>query len=318
MMKQVTVVIPNYNGKKYLSRCLEAICTNTDLEIDIIVVDNHSTDRSIEETRKCYPDITYMELDKNYGFSKAVNEGIKAAKTSYVLLLNNDTEIKKGCVSALLQTMESSRKIFSVEAKMLQYHKPNHIDSAGTYYNALGWAFARGKDRSASGYEAKCETFAACGGAALYRKSVFEEIGLFDEDYFAYLEDIDIGYRAKICGYRNVYEPKAKVLHIGSASSGSRYNEFKVGYSARNNIYLIYRNMPWLQIVLNMPFLIIGFGVKFLFFAKKGLVKAYMKGWKEGILLCCQKTKPEYMPKNLMNYIKIQIELWINVIRKRW
>lgn len=318
MMKQVTVVIPNYNGKKYLSRCLDALFANTDLEIDTIVVDNHSTDGSIKEAKKNYPDLIYILLDKNYGFSKAVNEGIKAARTPYVLLLNNDTKIEKGFVSALLRAVERSERIFSVEAKMIQYDKPDCIDSAGTYYNALGWAFARGKDHPASKYETRCKTFAACGGAALYRKNIFEDIGYFDEDYFAYLEDIDIGYRAKIFGYQNVYEPEAKVFHIGSASSGSRYNEFKVRFSARNNLYLIYKNMPWVQIILNLPFFFIGFGIKLLFFAKKGLLKVYVQGLKDGITLCCQRTKTEYRSKNLVNYMKIQMELWINVMRKRW
>lgn len=317
-MKQVTVIIPNYNGKKYLVSCLKALLENTDMEIEIIVVDNHSSDGSIEEAKKVYPEVNYILLERNYGFSKAVNEGIKASKTPYVLLLNNDTEIKKGFVYNLLRTIQSSKRIFSVEAKMVQYGNPEKIDSAGTFYNALGWAFARGKDSHVLRYESRCETFAACAGAAIYRKSILDEIGLFDEDYFAYLEDIDIGYRARIHGYRNVYEPKAQVLHVGSGTSGSRYNEFKVRFSARNNIYLIYKNMPWIQIVCNLPFLLAGFCVKSLFFVKKGFGKSYVSGIKEGIELCIQKSKPQYDNKNLFNYIKIQMELWRNVVRKRW
>lgn len=317
-MKQITVVIPNYNGKKYLNSCLRALYANTDMEIDVVVVDNRSTDGSIEDAKKSYPKVNYILLDKNYGFSRAVNEGIKAARTPYVLLLNNDTEIKKGFVEALLAAIKRSRTIFSVEAKMLQYKDPQKIDSAGTFYNALGWAFARGKDSCAFKYEFGCETFAACGGAALYRKSVFEEIGFFDEDFFAYLEDVDIGYRAKIYGYRNMYEPKAQVLHVGSASSGSRYNEFKVRFSAKNNLYLIHKNMPWVQIILNMPFLIIGFGTKTLFFLKKGMLKAYVQGLREGMKLCGQKPKMVCMKGRWVCYMKIQTELWLNIARKRW
>lgn len=317
-MKEVTVIIPNYNGKKYLRNCLKALYSNTDLEIETIVVDNHSTDGSVEEVRQEFPYITYIFLDKNYGFSKAVNVGIQKARTPYVLLLNNDTEIQEGAVYQLLQTIKKKKDIFSVEAKMLQYHDPTKIDSAGTFYNALGWAFARGKNHASSQYDRLCETFAACGGAAMYRKKVFEQIGMFDESYFAYLEDIDIGYRAKICGYCNVYNPDAKVLHVGSGTSGSKYNEFKVRFSARNNIYLLYKNMPWIQMILNLPFLGVGFGAKALFFLQKGLGKAYVCGWKEGIVLCRRTAKPRCDIKNWNNYVKIQMELWFNVIRKRW
>lgn len=317
-MKQVAVVIPNYNGKKYLNNCLRALYENTDMEIEVIVVDNHSSDGSVEQARALYPEVRYIMLDKNYGFSRAVNEGIRAANAPYVLLLNNDTEIKRDFVRKLWQRIMSNEKIFSAEAKMLKYADSNEIDSAGTFYNALGWAFARGKDRPDYEYEKVCDTFAACAGAAIYRKSVFEKIGMFDENYFAYLEDIDIGYRARIYGYRNVYEPKAKVLHVGSGTSGSRYNEFKIRFSARNNIYLIYRNMPLLQIIINFPLLLAGFVVKFVFFGCKGFGGIYISGIKEGFCLCRKCNKRQVLRKNLRNYAKIQIELWANVLRRRW
>ena len=243
-MCKVTVVIPNYNGEKYLVPCLASLYEETRAEIKVIVVDNGSKDDSLNRAIKLYPQTRIIRLDRNYGFCRAVNEGITASDTEYVLLLNNDTLVRKGYVEALLRRIERSEKIFSVEAKMLQYQDEARIDSAGTYYNALGWAFARGKDQSAKKYNYCVKTFAACGGAAIYRRKVFDEIGLFDERHFAYLEDIDIGYRARLYGYVNVYEPKAEVVHVGSASSGSRYNEFKVEHSSKNNIYLIYKNMP--------------------------------------------------------------------------
>ena len=124
------------------------------------------------------------------------------------------------------------------------------------------------RDRS---YSHTKKIFAACGGAAIYRRKIFEEIGFFDEEHFAYLEDIDIGYRAKIYGYHNVFEPSAIVYHAGSASSGSKYNEFKVNFSSRNSVYIVRKNMPLFQIVVNLPFLAVGFLIKTLFFVKKGL-----------------------------------------------
>ena len=149
-MKQVTIIIPNYNGKKYLMRCLQTVFANTEIPVDVIVVDNHSQDGSIEEAMQYYPQVQYISLDKNYGFSKAVNEGIVRAATPYVLLLNQDTEIEPGVVEYLLRRIKTDRKIFSVEAKMIQLHDKTKIDSAGTFYNVFGWARARGKDKPAS------------------------------------------------------------------------------------------------------------------------------------------------------------------------
>ena len=314
-MKEVTVVIPNYKGEAYLRPCVESLFAGTGLEMDVIIVDNGSRDGCVEEVRRLYPQVECVCLDQNYGFCKAVNIGIRKAETPYVFLLNNDTLVCKGAVEALLASVKKDRRIFSVEAKMIQYQDRTKIDSAGTFYNAFGWAYARGKDRPADQYRKRGPVFSACAGAAMYRREVFEEIGLFDEEHFAYLEDVDVGYRARIAGYRNVYEPMARIIHVGSAASGSRHNEFKVRLSARNNLYLIYKNMPVLQILLNLPFLLAGFLIKYLFFLKKGLGAIYLKGLMEAPKLMKKKKKVLYQKGHLKNYLKIQLELWINIFR---
>lgn len=314
-MKEVTVVIPNYKGEAYLRPCVESLLAGTGLEMDVIIVDNGSRDGCVEEVRRLYPQVECVCLDQNYGFCKAVNIGIRKAETPYVFLLNNDTLVCKGAVEALLASLKKDRRIFSVEAKMIQYQDRTKIDSAGTFYNAFGWAYARGKDRPADQYRKRGPVFSACAGAAMYRREVFEEIGLFDEEHFAYLEDVDVGYRARIAGYRNVYEPMARIIHVGSAASGSRHNEFKVRLSARNNLYLIYKNMPVLQILLNLPFLLAGFLIKYLFFLKKGLGAIYLKGLMEAPKLMKKKKKVLYQKGHLKNYLKIQLELWINIFR---
>lgn len=315
-MCEVTIVIPNYNGEKYLWNCVDSIYANTKVPFKLIVVDNGSTDKSISQIERSFPKAEVIRLDKNYGFCRAVNEGIRKSNTPYVLLLNNDTVIRIGFVEQLLRAIKKDKKIFSVEAKMLQYMDPSLIDSAGTYYNAFGWAFSAGKDKPVFNYRKRKRTFSACAGAAIYRKELFRSVGLFDETHFAYLEDVDIGYRARIMGYKNVYEPTAEVIHIGSASSGSRYNEFKVKYSSRNNIYLIYKNMPLFQTLINFPLLCIGFGIKAVFFSRKGFGLVYLRGLLDGIALCKRDKKVKFQPKNLKNYIKIQIELWINLFRR--
>ena len=127
---------------------------------------------------------------------------------------------------------------------------------------------------------------------------------------------MDVGYRARINGYENWYFPLAKVYHVGSGTSGSRYNQFKIRYSSRNNVYLIYKNMPFLQIVLNLPFLVIGFGIKILFFGLKGFGREYLAGIKNGFQISRRDRKVAFRVENLPHYLKIQIELWINMFRR--
>ncbi len=315
---EVTVVIPNHNGIRFLAECLRAIYGG-DLIPEVIMVDNASTDGSVQWTAEHYPQVRTILFDHNTGFCKAVNAGISHSATEFVILLNNDTQTAPGFVSELLRTIKQDRRIFSVAAKMLTLSDPGKIDDAGDYYCALGWAFARGKNQPANRYTSETRIFAACAGAAIYRKKILEELGCFDETYFAYLEDIDIGYRAQIAGYYNLFAPSATVLHAGSAASGSRYNHFKTDYTSRNSIYLISKNMPLLQIIWNLPFFIIGFAVKFLFFLLKGMGPRYLKGLLSGISLSLSKTgrsrRTPFRWQNTGRYLAIQLQLYYNILR---
>lgn len=309
-----TIVIPNYNGINYIENCLRFLA---DEPAHIIVVDNGSTDGSRQLVQERFPQVELICLDRNYGFCKAVNLGIEASKTTYIILLNNDTEVQTGFVRALEQPLEQHPEVFSGSAQMRNLQRPGLIDDAGDYYCALGWAFAYGKDKPLQDYRYKRRIFAACGGAAIYRRKVLDEIGYMDENHFAYLEDIDLGYRARIHGYVNLYIPDAVVYHAGSGASGSRYNEFKVALTSKNSIYLIYKNMPAAQVFLNLPFLLTGFAVKTIFFIKKGLGSTYLKGLCEGIMLCCSEEgrahKLPFSKGRLYNYVIIQLELWRNI-----
>ncbi len=320
-VEKVTVVIPNYNGIKYIKSCLEALYAQKEgtCEFRVLMVDNGSTDGSVELAKELFPQTEWIVLPENTGFCHAVNVGIQATDTPYVILLNNDTRVYDGFVDGLYHAIEKSPDIFSVSARMLMWDKPELLDDAGDRYCALGWAYARGKGRQAANYGKPAEIFSACGGAAIYKREVFDEIGLFDELHFAYLEDLDIGYRARIYGYRNRYEPTAKVLHFGSASTGSRYNMRKTELSSANNIYVIGKNMPILQWLWNMPFLCVGFFIKFLFFCKKGMGLLYLKGLRQGLRRCLSRQgrihKVKFRLKHLKNYFAIQIQLYVKLVR---
>ncbi|CBL24567.1 MULTISPECIES: glycosyltransferase family 2 protein [Blautia] len=313
---EVSVVIPNFNGIAFLDSVLASLEGQTLSNFEVILVDNGSTDGSCSFVTANYPWVHLIELSENFGFCGAVNAGIRAAKAPYVLLLNNDTEVKEDFVEEMLAAIRRHKNAFSCGARMVQYHDRDRLDDVGNYYCALGWSFARGRGKDIHAYETEDKIFSACAGAAIYRKKIIEKIGYFDEEHFAYLEDTDIGYRARIYGYENWYAPKAIVYHVGSGTSGSRYNQFKTRYSSRNNIYLIYKNMPLLQIILNLPFLAAGFLIKFLFFAIKGMGKEYAAGIKNGFSISMKNQKVPFRIKHLPNYCKIQLELWINIIRR--
>ena len=313
---EVSVVIPNFNGIAFLDSVLASLEGQTLNNFEVILVDNGSTDGSCSFVTANYPWVHLIELSENFGFCGAVNAGIRAAKAPYVLLLNNDTEVKEDFVEEMLAAIRRHKNAFSCGARMVQDHDRDKLDDVGNYYCALGWSFARGRGKDIHAYETEDRIFSACAGAAIYRKKILEKIGYFDEEHFAYLEDTDIGYRARIYGYENWYAPKAIVYHVGSGTSGSRYNQFKTRYSSRNNIYLIYKNMPLLQIILNLPFLVAGFLVKFLFFAVKGMGKEYAAGIKNGFSISMKNKKVPFRMKHLPNYCKIQLELWINIVRR--
>ena len=319
-MQEVTVIVPNYNGQEFIGGCLESLRKQKATRFTTIVVDNGSTDKSVEIVKANYPEVELLSLSNNTGFCKAVNAGIKTSQTEYIILLNNDTEVEPDFVSELVKAIASRPQAFSCAAKLMQYHNRNLIDDAGDFYNAFGWAYARGKGREESSYNKECKVFSSCAGAAIYRRKVLAEIGLFDEVHFAYLEDTDIGYRAQISGYENWFIPTARVYHIGSATSGSQYNQFKIRYSSRNNIYMLFKNMPLGQMILNLPFLIIGFGIKILFFIHKGFGREYIAGIRNGFTLARkaqkQGLKVPFRIRNLKNYVNIQIQLWVNIGRR--
>lgn len=320
-MEEITVVIPNYNGINFIIGCLESLRRQDGMApgFRTLVVDNGSADGSLERIAGQFPEVEVISLPENTGFCHAVNVGIRAAESPYVILLNNDTKAAPGFVGSLYRAIAARPAAFAVSAKMLMWDKPELLDGAGDRYCALGWAYSRGKGRPAACYDRPEEVFSACGGAAIYRKSIFEEIGLFDELHFAYLEDLDIGYRARIYGYRNYYEPAAEVVHYGSASSGSRYNPWKVSLAAANSVYVIAKNMPLLQWIWNLPFLLPGFLVKFLFFCGKGMGKCYLEGLEEGFRKACSREgrsrKIHFAWGRLRCYLALQGRLYLNVLR---
>lgn len=319
MKCDVSVIIPNYNGENFIANCLDSMLVQSFSEfgqMEIIVVDDCSTDSSVNII-KAYKNVTLLENPINSGFDKSVNQGILASQGKYCLLLNNDVVAEADFVKYLYLHIDDNPQVFSVSSKMIRYYERDKLDDTGDFYNILGWGYKRGDGQSVNAHNKPTAIFSTCAGAGIYRRSVLAEIGLFDEAFFAYMEDVDISYRALINGYKNRYEPKAICYHIGSATTaeGQKYSPFKVQISARNNIYVAYKNMPLIQLLVNSPFLLLGFLVKYGLFVKRGFGRDYAAGINEGLKNHRKITKVPFQLKNLGHYFFIEVQLIVNVFR---
>lgn len=313
----VSVIIPNYNGASFLGPCLDSLLRVETAPSEIIVVDNGSTDDSLKLLKEQYPQVTVIAHEKNLGFTGAVNHGIVAASERFVFLLNNDTVIEPDCIDKLYEAMRADERIFSAGALMLSMDHPDLVDNAGDSYNLLGYprSFASGKLKINFYSDKVADVFTACAGAAMYDGAKLREIGLFDDRHFAYFEDVDIGYRARIYGYKNVNVRNAVVYHKGSAVSGSKHNAFKVNLSSRNSVLVPMKNMPLLQYVCNLPFLIIGVIIKALFFTMKGFGGIYVKGIFRGIGMSIGKKGRKHHVKFRFSHMKNLFLIQIYMIK---
>ena len=239
-----------------------------------------------------------------------MNQGIAIAKGEYMALFNNDAFAEPDWLAELIKTADADPKIFAVSSLMLRYYEPELADDAGDYVTILGFACKRGDGLKASRYTKPCRVFSACGGAALYRKSILDEIGVFDELFFAYYEDVDLSWRANNFGYRNVYCPTARCRHICGATTGAvRYNPFKSIQSGRNSILLPYKNQPLLMLVLNFIPMLLGYLLKVLMFRLRGFGGDYAKGFREAWTALPKINKPKFKWRNLPNYVWVEFSL---------
>ena len=313
---KVSVVTPNYNGVKFLKNYFNSLNQDSECMGEVIIIDNGSDDSSLEYIQKNnfnFP-VVVIKNDENLGFAPAVNQGISKAKYDYIFSLNNDTEVEIGSINAMLDLIQEE-DIFSVQAKMIQSDNKQLIDDAGDEYNLLAWTKKMGENQNSENYSQVLEIFSSCAGAALYKKSVLEEIGSFDDNFFAYMEDVDLAIRSQIYGYRNLLCPDAVVYHIGSATSGSRYNDFKVRIAARNNVWTVYKNLPIPLKIINFIFLFFGFLIKYIFFLKKGFGPIYLSGLKEGLNTKYKVNKVIFKKSHLKNYFKLEYKLIINTLK---
>lgn len=254
MATEISVIIPNWNGRPYLETCLNSLEGQDFSGYEVIVVDNGSWDGSVEFVKRRFPKTGIIALEANRGFSRAVNEGIQRARGRYILLLNNDVEADPGLLRHLHGAITASRDADYYACRMMDFGNRELIDGIGDGFPRKGKAFRIGHGaKYGPSFNRRRRVFGACAGAAFYKRTLFEKVGLFDEDFFAYHEDADWNFRANLMGYRCHYIPRAVVYHMGSSTTGGLVNEFTVFYNIRNMINVIAKNMPTVLLFKYFP-----------------------------------------------------------------
>ncbi|HMS49841.1 MAG TPA: glycosyltransferase family 2 protein [Candidatus Saccharibacteria bacterium] len=278
-MKKIFVVIPNWNGADLIADCLKSLEAQTQTA-HIVVVDNGSVDESTEIITKQFPNIHLISLPKNTGFSGGVNTGIRYAMkqgADAIALFNNDAVANKTWLAQLVSTLGCNPKAGIATGKLLRLDK-KHFDSTGDFYTVWAMPFPRGRNQVDEGqYDRPEEVFGASGGASLYRTRLFEDIGLFDEFFFAYLEDVDVSFRAQLAGWNVQYTPTAEAYHHVSATS-SKLGKFS-RYHYVKNFYMVYaKNMPLKLYVKYLPRFVVQAARLFASAVLKGAGLTYLRG----------------------------------------
>ncbi len=240
----VRVIIPNYNGSRYLRSCLESLRSQTYRDFQVVVVDDGSQDGSVGLIKMEFPEVKVIGLKKNSGFSAAVNAGIRETGGKLVALLNNDVEADPGWLEALVSAADQHPWADFFACKMLNFSKREILDGAGDAYLRFGGAHRIGYGELDQGqYDEPREVLGACAGAALYRRTLFDSVGLFDEDFFAFLEDVDLSLRAQWAGSRCLYVPSARVYHVGGGTAAPR-SPLSERLAAQNRWNVAVKNLP--------------------------------------------------------------------------
>jgi GT2 family glycosyltransferase len=253
----ISVVIPNWNGRRFLERCLSAVRRQTVGDVEIVLVDNASSDDSVELVQRHFPEVGVVRLRRNAGFAAAMNAGIRQARGPYVAFLNNDTEPDERWLEELLACLERHPRAAAATPKVLLLDRPGTLDDTGNFLTPSLLPYARGHGEADAGqFDVEEQVFSASGAAALWRADALAEIGLFDEWFFAYYEDVDLGFRARLAGYECWYAPRAVVLHERGGTGGD--DGFALYHHVRNRWLMLAKDAPAGLLARRLPRLAAG------------------------------------------------------------
>ena len=275
----IEIIIPNWNGKKLLAECLHSLERQTRLGFSVTVVDNGSRDGSVAYLRSEWPEVKLLLFPENMGFSRAVNEGVRNSEAPWIFLLNNDVEVRHDCIERLYEAIAAYPGYDFFALRMMSYHQRDIFDGAGDAVLRGGVGYRVGTlERDVGQYGEDRDVFGACAGAALYSRRFFNLVGSFDEDFFAYLEDVDLNMRAVKVGLKCRYLADAVIYHVGSATTGSKINPVTVRLSTRNNINVLVKNYPFSILLRFLPAILVYQLMWLALVCKKSSFLAYLRG----------------------------------------
>lgn len=285
-MEDIAVVILNYNGRNYLEQFLPTLLSYSKPS-RVIVADNKSTDDSIPYLQKVFPEVELILLDENYGYAGGYNEALKQIESKYFLLINSDIEVTPNWIKPMYDLLEANLNIASVQPKILAYHNKDtfeHAGAAGGFLDWLGYPFCRGRifeevEKDEGQYDDPVQIFWATGACFLIRSEIFFNSGMFDSDFFAHMEEIDLCWRINAMGHEIHYEPKSVVYHVGGGTLAAS-NPWKTELNFRNGLIMLYKNLPFNQWIYKIPIRItldLVASLKFLTDKKPGHAKAVLK-----------------------------------------
>ena len=306
--ERVSVVIVNFNGQKYLEECLGSLEHQSTRGFETILVDNGSRDESVGYLRNRFPWVLIVENGKNLGYAGGANAGIRAARGDLILTLNNDTIPSPDFIEKFTGLVPDDPSVGMWAAKMV--FPDGRINSAGICISRSGASWDRGMFEPDRGqYDRNEEVFGPCGGAALYRKKMLDDIGLFDEDFFLFMEDVDLAFRARLAGWRCMYNPSAKVVHVHGGTAGYR-SALSVYYGNRNICWYPAKDFPLPFLFSSLPW-IIGRSLGVIpYYLALGLGKAAIRAKMDGI-----RGIPKNLQKRKENHVRVsnrEIARWIH------
>ena len=287
-MKTVAVIIVSWNSWALLSRCLEALAAQTYRDFSITIIDNASSDEMPQTLLANYPKARLVHANKNLGFAAANNLGVQkhTGHSKWIALLNPDAFPEPRWLEALLAEAENSPGFDTFGSKLVNAAIPLLLDGVGDAYHLSGrvWREGGGLPVSSVTAENAHEVFSPCAAAALYRRSVLEKVSGFDEDFFCYVEDVDLGFRLRLMGYRCLYVPQSVAHHVGSGTTGGQHSDFSVYHGHRNLVWAFVKNMPGLLFWLLLPLHVALNLVSIVWFALRGQGRVILRAKWDAVL----------------------------------
>lgn len=254
----ISIIIVNYNGKKWLKNCLDSLSLQTYKRFEVILVDNASSDGSIQYVKKCYPTVRIVENKSNRGFAGGNNDGLKVAQGEYILLLNNDTTVEKKFLKNFIKAFDKIPHLGCAQSKLLLMSKPHKTDLVGSYWTDSSFLYYYGyeKDASLAKYNTPMPFFSNKGASVLIRRDLIDKYGLFDDDFWCYYEETDFCHRLWLMGYECWYWPNAICYHAGGGTSITFDNSYIQFHNFKNKLLSFFKNFETKSLIVIVPIFI--------------------------------------------------------------